>query len=355
MQLSTQEDQWNAFLNYVRGKCSILAYENWFEPIELLSSKDEKLSLRVPNIFVKEYILSNYQHELNTFFKSENSNDPNIHFEIAVSPKRTSNVNVQQVSQQKPKHKHHWHNGYTFDSFVEGTNNQFVKSVSMGLAKGEVAFSPLLIYGGFGLGKTHLLNAIGHFDYIQGNRNKKVRYMSVDEFIGEYVQSLKDKRGAQFKRQMKDLDMLIIDDVQILENKPNFQDELCNIIEALVFKRKRVVLSSDKPLHALALDERLKARLEQGITSKVCSPDYEARVSILLNKAKAKNVDLTNEQATQIAEHIDTNVRQLEGVLNRLSALCLLNDEPLSDQTIQTVLDTLYPKRKRHSYFQLTI
>lgn len=347
MMLATEPRQtWSQFLEYVKKHCSATAFGNWLSPIKLLNASEECVTLEVPNIFVKEYLLSNYKKDLTAFFPVDKNGEPCIHFVIAppVAPKaqpapQTSDTLPPQPSHVPREYVVDLNPNYTFDNFIEGTANQFVKSAAMGVAKhpGQT-YSPLFIFGGVGLGKTHILHSVGH--HIREHYPKlRVQCITTEQFINDLVDSLRNKSVDKMKRFYRnEVDVLLIDDIQFLQNRLNFEEEICNTIEALINQKKQIIITSDKPPSQLKLSERLVARMEWGLVAHMGVPELETRVAILQYKAQIKGLELPQKIAFYIAEHIYNNVRQLEGAVNKLSAHSRLLNLEINEETVEGAL-----------------
>ncbi|MBS0623108.1 MAG: chromosomal replication initiator protein DnaA [Verrucomicrobia bacterium] len=346
---------WQQFLDYVRGRCSQTAFENWLAPITVVETASQEICLSVPNIFVKAYLLDNYKQELALFFPLDTQGELAITFVIGqpkervavVAPARPSPT--QQVAEEDLEFQLKLNQFYSFDNFIEGPSNQFVKSAALGIAaKPSRSYNPLFIHGGVGLGKTHLLHAIGH--YIKQHHKKlRIQCITTEGFINDLVDCLRNKSVDKMKRFYRSLDVLLVDDIQFLQNRLNFEEEFCNTFESLINQNKQIVITSDKPPGQLKLSERIVARMEWGLVAHVGAPDLETRVAILQHKAEQKGLVLPNHVAFFIAENIYANVRQLEGAINRLTAHCRLLDQQITEELAEKTLSELFqlvPKQK---------
>ncbi|MBS0622744.1 MAG: chromosomal replication initiator protein DnaA [Verrucomicrobia bacterium] len=350
MQAGTDCEPWTDFLAYVEEHCSPTAFANWFAPIEVLSWNGQELLLGVPNVFVQDYVLQNYTKELCSFLPVRSSGEPAISFKILepkkvpfVSSKMGSGSEVPSAPQEE-EHDVGLNPNYRFDTYIEGPSNQFVKSAAVGVAmRPGRSYNPLFIYGGVGLGKTHLLHSIGH-EVLDKQKGLRVRATTTEAFINDLVDALRNKTVDKMKRFYRSsVDVLLVDDIQFLQNRLNFEEEFCNTFEALIHQNKQVVITSDKPPGQLKLSERMIARMEWGLVASVSVPDLETRVAILTAKAEAKGLKIPSSVAFYIAEHIYSNVRQLEGAINRLSAHCrLLNQEITEDLVENTLREMLH-------------
>ncbi len=335
---------WSQFLGYVEEKCSATAFANWLAPIKVLHESEDGLTLEIPNVFVKEYLIENYYKDLAAFFPVKKGEELPIKFVISTPKKETSKVILDETPDEllaKPQLNIKLNRHYQFENFIEGPSNQFVKSAAIGIAhRPSRTYNPLFIHGKVGLGKTHLLHAVGHA--IQSShKNLKVQCITTEAFINDLVDSLRNKSVASMKRFYRDLDVLLVDDIQFLQNRLNFEDEFCNMFEALINQNKQIVITSDKPPSHLKLSERMVARMEWGLVAQLASPDLETRVAIIQHKAEQRNFTIPQNIAFYIAERVSQNIRQLEGAVNKLSAYCQILDIPLSEEVVVEVLGEL--------------
>jgi len=339
---------WSDFIAFVKGKMTPAAYGNWLAPIVFIEGTDEEIHLEIPNIFVKEYLLSNFKQDLISFLPVLDDGTPAIKFTIAAAAKLEAKVYeapVVQVVEQKAASPFEveLNPQYRFENFIEGPANQFVKSAGMGVAlRPGQAYNPLFIHGGVGLGKTHILHSIGH--YIKENNKKlKVQCITTEQFINDLVDSLRNKSVDKMKRfYRQDVDVLLVDDIQFLQNRLNFEEEFCNTFEALINQKKQIVITSDKPPAQLKLSERMVARMEWGLVAHMGVPELETRVAILQYKAEKKGLSIPSKIAFYIAEHIYNNVRQLEGAINRLSAQSRLMNLALTEEMVEHALKEMF-------------
>ncbi|MBS4167422.1 chromosomal replication initiator protein DnaA [Parachlamydia sp. AcF125] len=345
MSANDTQNGWDQFLKYVKGHCSAAAFGNWLAPIKVLESIGEEISLEVPNVFVKEYLLSNYKKELKLFFPVTATGEPQIEFVISAPEKKTTvipplNATPQPVQQNThSSHEVKLNENYRFETFIEGPTNMFVKSAAIGVAtRPGQSYNLLFIHGGVGLGKTHILHSIGH--YVKDHHKKlRVQCITTEAFINDLVDSLRNKSVDKMKRFYRsDVDVLLVDDIQFLQNRLNFEEEFCHTFETLINQKKQIVITSDKPPSQLKLSERLIARMEWGLVAHVGMPDLETRVAILQHKAQQKGLEIPNNVAFFIAEHIYNNVRQLEGAVNRLCAHCKLLDLNITEELVEKTL-----------------
>lgn len=347
-------DTWTQFLEYVKKRCSLTAFENWLAPIKVIEATSEKICLEVPNIFVKAYLIDNYKQDLCAFLPVTADGEPAIEFIISDQNAKRMPAPAVEIPKpafvaEVPENDIKLNQFYKFDNFIEGPSNQFVKSAAMGIAQRPGrSYNPLFIHGGVGLGKTHLLHAIGH--HVKEHHKKlRIQCITTEAFINDLVDNLRNKSVDQMKKYYRSLDILLVDDIQFLQNRLNFEEEFCNTFESLINQNKQIVITSDKPPGQLKLSERIVARMEWGLVAHVGVPDLETRVAILQHKAEQRGLKIPNKVAFYIAEHIYSNVRQLEGAINRLIAHCRLLDQEINEELVERILSELFqtaPKQK---------
>lgn len=337
-------EAWTQFLHYVKTRCSLTAFGNWFSPIRVVEATADEIVLEVPNIFVQEYLIANYKKDLCAFLPLDAHGNPSIRFQIAPSQRKASPQTFHPVKSEShqdnagiPEVK--LNHTYRFETFIEGPANQFVKSAAMGVAhRPSQSFNPLFIHGGVGLGKTHILHSIGH--YIRENHPKlRIQCITTEAFINDLVDSLRNKSVDRMKKFYRsEIDVLLVDDIQFLQNRLNFEEELSYTFEALKNKGAQIVITCDKPPSLLKLSERTIGKMEGGLVAHMGVPELETRVAILQHKAELKGLQIPHKVAFFIAEHIHHNVRQLEGAINRLSAHCRLLDLNITEELVTKTL-----------------
>lgn len=334
-------DAWTQFLEYAKKRCSASAFGNWLMPIQLLEANRESITLEVPNIFVKDYLLTHYKAELCSFLPVDVNGDPAILFTLAAPKKKSAPPSVPAPSDPELERNASafqvaLNPSYRFDSFIEGPSNQFVKSAAFGVAnRPGQSYNPLFIHGGVGLGKTHILHSIGHY-VVETHKKLRVQCITTEAFINDLVDHLRNKSIDKMKRFYRsDVDVLLVDDIQFLQNRLNFEEEFCNMFETLINQNKQIIITSDKPPAQLKLSERMIARMEWGLVAHLGVPELETRVAILQHKAEMRGLTIPPKVAFYIAEHIYHNVRQLEGVVNRLSAQCRLLDLKITEEIVE--------------------
>lgn len=333
---------WTQFVEFIENRCSAAEFQNWIAPVQLVESATEEVTLEVPNIFVKEYLLDNFKDVLADFLPLRSNGDVAIRFQIAAATKTNISPQVLPEIEESESIALNLNPLYVFENFIEGPSNQFVKSAAFGVAaRPGKSYNPLFIHGGVGLGKTHLLHSIGH--YVQEHHKKqKIQIITTESFINDIVDSLRSKSIDKMKRFYRSLDVLLIDDIQFLQNRLNFEEEFCNTFEALLNQNKQIVITSDKPPAQLKLSERMVARMEWGLVAHMSIPDLETRVAIIKHKSESRGLNIPNQIAFFIAEHIYNNVRQIEGAINRLSAHSRLMSTQLNEDVVEKILSEMF-------------
>lgn len=352
-------EAWTQFLEYAKVRTSPTAYGNWLSPIEVIEFSDAEITLKIPNIFYKEYLLSNFKAELVTFLPVTSTGEPNIVFAVE---KQERKARPNQIAHPGPSHaptkeqedfstfETKLNDNYRFQTFIEGHSNQFVKSAAVGVAtRPGLSYNLLFIHGGVGLGKTHLLHSIGHF-IKEHHKKLKVHCITTEGFINQLVDSLRNKSIDRMKRFYRsNIDVLLVDDIQFLQNRTNFEEEFCNTFETLINQNKQIVVTCDKLPTQLKLSERMIARMEWGLVAHVGMPDVETRVAILQHKAELRGLQIPNPVAFLIAENINNNIRQLEGAIHRLGAYSRLLNMAISEELVEKILRDMFqmqPKEK---------
>jgi len=343
---------WVQFLEFIQNRCTSAEYENWIVPIQLLNASPEEITLEVPNIFVQEYLLDNFKDVLAHFLPLRASGDPAIRFVISATKKEpSSGKSLPEPEPEEPAFAQNdikLNHQYRFEQFIEGPSNQFVKSAAVGVAaRPGKSYNPLFIHGGVGLGKTHLLHSIGHY-CLEHHPRLRVAVITTESFIIDIVDALRTKSIDKMKRFYRNLDVLLVDDIQFLQNRLNFEEEFCNTFEALINQNKQIVITCDKPPTQLKLSERLIARMEWGLVAHMDVPDLETRVAIIKQKSESRGFDIPNQIAFFVAEHIYNNVRQLEGAINRLCAHSRLMAQELNQEIVEKILSEMFQMSSPH-------
>ena len=341
----------------------MMTYNTWFLPIKPVELNDSSLKVQIPSQFFWEWIDEHFNAVISkalsevlgkeaklTYIISE---DKSIPEESNKDKKPTKTVAQQQSGTlEKVNSKHTFESNlntrYTFDNFIKGEGNQLARAAAGAISDnpGGTSFNPLFIYGGVGLGKTHLIQAIGN-QILVNFPDKKVIYLSSDIFTVEFVESIQSNRVNEFSSFYRSMDVLIIDDIQFLSGKEKTQDLFFHIFNTLHQSRKQIILSSDKPPKDLmGLDERLISRFQWGLTADIQPPEFETRIAILKNKAEAYGMSIANEILEYIASSITSNIRELEGCLIKLLANASLDSKDITFELAKKTVKEIATNRK---------
>lgn len=318
---------WERVLSKLEMMTTAVSFDLWIRPLEVLEFKDyNTLILVASSTTAKNQLLKNHKIQLQNAI-NEVFND-NINFEILDQNEKDEYIKTntpaknQKVEEEGNKTNSNFNEKYTFDNFVVGKSNQFVYAAAKSVAENPgQKFNPLFIYGGVGLGKTHLLHAIGN--YIKSAYpDKKIMYATCEKFTNDYIESLranKDMANFEFREKYRNLDILMIDDIQFISNKTSTQEEFFHTFNDLYQRQKQIIIASDRPPKEIAtLEERLRSRFTSGLIQDIQTPDFETRVAILRKKAQQEKYSIDDEVINFIAEKIDTNIREMEGILSKV-------------------------------------
>ena len=318
----------------------------WFRPITPVAIRGNELILGVSREFVLNHLKknnNNYKSLIQRVVKEVSGVDYTIQFTlISDRPGETipEDSTAETVYHLNPK--------YTFDSFVVGQSNQFAHAASLAVAENpkEAHANPLFIYGGVGLGKTHLMHAIGHFMH-RNDPTKRILYVTSEQFTNEFIASIQTNRNEEFRRKYRSQDLLLIDDIQFIAGEESTMDEFFHTFNELHGRDKQIVLTSDKPPKDIQkLEQRLISRFAWGLVVDIQAPDLETRIAILRNKAQSDGFDVPDEVINYIATHVKSNIRELEGALSRVTAYSKLTTGVVSEETAAYVLKDIYENNK---------
>lgn len=348
---------WQSALGELEILLSRPNFSTWFKETNILSYENERIIVGVPNLFTKTWLEKKYHtmvvkairnvspgHVKDVIYKVEIIDVSKKRREAPIdrpslygSPVQSANVHT-----QDPSHPSGLNPRYTFENFIVGKYCELADAACRAVAAkpGEV-YNPLFIYGGVGLGKTHLLQAVGH-EILQKDPTKRILFVTCEKFTNDYIQAVRSGRGKELKDTYRTVDVLIIDDIQFLSSKEGSQEEFFHTFNTLHQTNRQLVIASDRPPKAIpAIESRLLSRLEWGMIADITSPDLETRIAILESKCKDKNVDLNKEVINFIATMVHSNIRELEGALNRIIAFTQLNTQPLGFEKIKQILSSI--------------
>ena len=335
------------------------AYNNWLKQLTFLSVKDQTISFSVPTKFLRDWVVNNYADKIKNQCKNYIKNIEAIKFVVkpaggrvvpgtARTIKNTDNQWKSSLDIRSNQSSSSNDFGapldprFTFDNFVVGKPNELAFAASQRVAESEnVTFNPLFLYGGVGLGKTHLMHGIG-WKIKEKSPDRKVIYLSAEKFMYQFVRALRYKDTSAFKEQFRSIDILMIDDVQFISGKDNTQEEFFHTFNALIEQNRQIVISADKsPSDLDGVQERLKSRLGCGLVADIHPTTYELRLGILIEKAQKRGVEIPSKVLEFLSHRIVSNVREMEGALNRLVAHATLVGTPITLETAQVVLQDL--------------
>jgi len=344
-----KEELWETVLAQIQFKISKANFATWFKNTEIINKEGEKILISVPNAFSKEWLEQKYNkfilktlHDLDRGIreikyvigenkKKEASIQNNISSAVIADQLDFEEFKINKATNLNPR--------YTFENFVVGPFNEIAHAAAWAISKEPgVVYNPLFIYGGVGLGKTHLIQAVGN-KITENCADKKIKYSSAEKFISGIVNSIKNHSIESFKEEYQKIDVLIIDDIQFLAGKEKTQEEFFHLFNSLYEKNKQIILSSDRLPKAIpSLEERLRSRFEGGMIADIGIPDYETRLAILKTKTKQKGVNLSDEILEYIAFSIQNNIREIEGALNRIIAYKRLNNKTVTLESVKSLL-----------------
>lgn len=337
---------WNKAKELLKNETTIITFETWIQPLEIKSINDNVIVLVASNSFQRDTVESRYLDLLTNTFNFLKNKKCKVFIKLdtddtdILSSNNIGNNKILINSGLNPK--------YTFNTFVVGNNNKFAQAAAMGVSENPGSkYNPFFIYGGVGLGKTHLMHAIGN-EIIKNNINSKVLYVTSETFTNQLINALKDQATEKFRDKYRNIDILLIDDIQFIANKKSTQEEFFHTFNTLYEAGKQIVISSDKPPKDIELlEDRLKSRFEWGLIADISNPDYETRLAILRKKTQLDNIIIDDEILSTIATRVDTNIRELEGTLNKLIAKASLTNSPITMAMAQKAIDDIVASQQK--------
>ncbi|WP_347489491.1 chromosomal replication initiator protein DnaA [Desulfoscipio sp. XC116] len=339
---------WKKTISQLKNRLTPQSYSTWINTMQPITIKNNTFYIGVPDQFSKDWLNNNYSF----LFKEVLSN--------IINAKTTAQFiledEIHQINQQN--------NGlfedlrdlkysilnprYNFESYVVGNNNRFAHAACLAVAESPAkGYNPLFIYGGVGLGKTHLMHAIGHYARQNNNSNYIVAYVTSEKFTNDLITAIREEKTVEFKNKYRSIDILLIDDIQFLAGKEATQEEFFHTFNTLYEANKQIIISSDRPPKEIpTLEDRLRSRFEWGLITDIQPPDYETRIAILQKKAKLEKLIVSDEVITFIADRIQSNIRELEGALIRVTAFSSLNNETIDKDKAAKILKDILPDKK---------
>ena len=362
---------WKKTLENIKEKISNPSFNTWFsETKAVMTTAENQLVLQVPNNFIQEWIESQYTDLIEEILEDLTGNKWSL---ILLTPKEVkkfkenkNNNNLEKKQDQQAEvvettleennmekselEQNGFNPKYTFDTFVVGNSNRFAHAASLAVAEAPAkAYNPLFIYGDVGLGKTHLMQAIAHF-ILKNNPDYKVVYVSSETFTNELINAIKDDNTVNFRDKYRNIDILLVDDIQFLAGKERTQEEFFHTFNTLHESNRQLIISSDRPPKEIpTLEERLRSRFEWGLITDIQKPDLETRIAILRKKADIENLTIPNEVVIYIANKIQSNIRELEGALVKVIAYSSLVDREIDVDLAREALKDLVNKKKNES------
>lgn len=340
--MDTLNDYWARALEIIKGDMIEISYNTWIRSLQLISMDDTRIYLKATSVFQKDSVEKRYM----PIIKSAIGHLTNKDYEIIVildeeikAPEIKPPV-INTNSTLNPK--------YTFDTFVIGENNRFAHAAALAAAESlGKAYNPLFLYGGVGLGKTHLMQAIGNFVLAQ-NPNSKVLYITSEKFTNELVNAIQTNKNEEFRDKYRNIDLLLIDDIQFFIGKERCQEEFFHTFNALYENGKQMVISSDKPPKDIhPLEERLKSRFEWGLVADIGKPDYETRYAILRKKCQVDRIHINDDILSLIAVKVESNIRELEGILNKIVAQASLTNSEITLTNAEKAIADLHKSKDK--------
>jgi len=346
------QEIWQATLDRIEKKMSKPSFETWLKTTRPVSLTDDTLVISVPNDFTRDWMQGRYAELISETLKDVSNKNYQVHFMTPrineddffdTSAQDSSSLRVQK-SEKKAFISSSWLNPkYTFDTFVIGLSNRFAHAASLAVSEAPSrAYNPLFIYGGVGLGKTHLMHAIGHH-VLESTPSYRVLYLSSEKFTNEFINSIRDNKTVEFRNKYRNIDVLLIDDIQFLAGKEQTQEEFFHTFNSLHENNKQIIISSDRPPKEIpTLEDRLRSRFEWGLITDIQSPDLETRIAILRKKSFSEKISIDDDVMLYIANNIVTNIRELEGAFIRVIAFSSLTqrkiDLALAEEALKAIL-----------------
>lgn len=335
---------WQKILDIINQKVGEATFELWFSPLKLLNINDYEATVEVPNRFFKDWLEDNFPTLIKEILNDTTGNNYDVKYTI--SGKEPLYVDIQE--KKKLFKRGNLNPKYTFERFVVGPSNQFAHAAALRVAENPgFAYNPLFIYGGVGLGKTHLITAIGNY-ILDKTPDLNVCYISSEQFTGDFVAAIRHEKMPDFRQKYRTVDVFIVDDIQFIAGKDSTQEEFFHTFNELYSKQKQIVVSSDRPpMEISEITDRLRSRFGMGLIADIQPPEIETRIAILYKKADIEGIKLQEDVAYFIASRIKSNVRELEGSLIKLCAYSSLTKVPITLDVAKHVLKDLLPDENK--------
>jgi len=339
----TIEEIWNKSLLKIEGKVENNVFELWFKPIKLSQLKDQTATIEIPNRFFKEWIEDSYPNLIKESMETVLGYNITLRYKIEDKQDNTQKKIIEKLENKRIKLANrgiYLNPKYTFENFITGTSNQFAHAASAAVAAAPgKTYNPLFMYGGVGLGKTHLMHAIG-IKVLENRQDVSILYVSSEQFTNEVVASIRHDKMTEFKEKYRNLDLLLLDDVQFLANKTSTVEEFFYTFNALYEKQKQIVISCDRPPKEISeVTDRLRSRFNMGLIADIQPPDVETKIAIIYKKAEMMAIKNIPEEVVHfLSSKIKSNIRELEGSLIRIAAQSSLTGEEINLETTKKIL-----------------
>jgi len=352
-------DTWQQILINLEKELSKPSFDTWLKSTYLLSIDNEELIVVVPNEFAKDWLVNRYYSLIKAKASNVLKKDISLSFLTPDEEKNYFKTNKNTNYNTKPLEPSNTHNNlsnsglitlnpkYLFETFIVGNSNRFAHAASLAVAESIAkAYNPLFIYGGVGLGKTHLMHAIGHY-VLNNDSNSNVMYVSSEKFTNELINSIRDDKTVEFRNKYRNIDVLLVDDIQFLAGKERTQEEFFHTFNALHESNKQIIISSDRPPRDIpTLEDRLRSRFEWGLITDIQPPDLETRIAILRKKSDIENIFIPDDVISYIAHRIHSNIRELEGALIRVIAYSSLSKNNIDIDLCIAALKDIIPSSR---------
>ncbi len=349
------EELWNEVLEIVKEDTNQVSFNTWFKPLKIVAYKNNTIYLETADEFLKNTLKKRHYNFLKNAFNYVLKKDTELIFTVPGENIDKEEIKKNNAINNAGEESDAINNGrklnpkYKFDNFIIGNSNRFAHAASLAVAEApSTAYNPLFLYGGVGLGKTHLMHAIGHY-ILDNNPDAYVLYVTSEKFTNDLINSIKDGKNEEFRNTYRKADVLLVDDIQFIAGKESTQEEFFHTFNALHEANKQIIVSSDNPPSEIpTLEDRLRSRFEWGLIADIQPPDYETRIAILRKKAEAENYNVPDDVITYIAQNIQSNIRKLEGALIRIYAYAsLTNKKEVNLELAQEALKHLISNNKK--------